>query len=317
MNVCFLLVLSVFLQYLFIFLIKLVMPQLIGITWFSFLQLVVLSVVTVFLPAYLYLKDEKKSYFTDCFDNVKMSVLMPLSAGIGICAQYSGIASNLPINYLIYLLGGNTGSNVPSLTSFPLFLIGIAVLCVMPAVFEEVLFRGVIYNHFRQYGTKAAIIISALLFSVMHLDFSNTFGTFLLGIICGIMVKHTNRIIYPMITHFFMNLASAISSYIANFEIVNNIYNDVFLMFVIVSIPLLIYLMGLFKQNAVAHPYHDQNKHDIVNEREIKINEENSIKIYEHDIRENNIRMAFKELFKNPYFYILLIFFIYVGVSKI
>lgn len=317
MNVCFLLVLSVLMQYLFAFLIKLLLPQLVGITWFGFLQITVVSVISVFLPTYLYLKDEKKDYFTDCFEKVKISSLIPIAAGIGICGQYTGIAANIPINYLIYCAGGEIGGNIPDINSVPLLIAGIFVMCLIPAVFEEVLFRGVVFNYFRQYGTKAAIIISAILFAVMHLDFSNFSGTFVLGIICGIMVKHTNRLIYPMITHFCLNLVSVISTYISNFEVIHNLYNDLFYMFVIVSIPLIIYLLGLFKQYAVSHAYADQEKYEAVNERIIEINEENSIKIIEHDVKENNLGMAFKNLFSTPYLYILLILFIYIGGTKL
>jgi len=317
MNVCFLLVLSVLMQYLFAYLIRLLMPQLVGITWFSFLQITVLSIVTVFIPTYLYIKDEKKKYFTDCFENVKISILVPLAAGIGICGQYTGIAANMPVNYIIYCAGGKIGGNVPDINSVPLLIMGIIVMCLIPAVFEEVLFRGVIFNYFRQYGTRAAIIISAILFAVMHLDYSNLFGTFLLGIICAIMVKHTNRLIYPMIAHFFLNLVSVISTYITNFEIIKNLYNDLFYMFVIVSVPLIIYLLGLFKQYAVSNSYADQEKYETVNEHVIEINEENSIKIIEHDVKENNIRMAFRSLLSTPYFYILMILFIYIGGTKL
>ena len=182
MNVCFLLVLSIALQYLFGFLIKLLVPQLSGITWFVYFYTGIASLLAIFLPAYLYLKDEKKSYFTDCFSGVKPSKLMLISAGIGIAAQYVGIAVNMPVNILVRLLGFDITNNLPEITSISLVIGGIIAMCVIPAVFEEVMFRGVIYNYFRQFGERAAILISAILFSMMHLDFTNTLGTFLLGI---------------------------------------------------------------------------------------------------------------------------------------
>ena len=317
MNVCFILVLSVVLQYLLSFIVKLLLPQFVGSTAFGYFYTALVSVITVFLPAYLYLKDEKKDYFTDCFSKVKPSVNMLIAAAIGICAQYVGIAVNLPVNILISSLGGDISNNPPVISGVGLLIGGIIVMCVIPAVLEEILFRGIVFNYFRPFGEKSAILISALLFSVMHMDYTNTLGTFLLGIICGILVKHTNRIIYPMITHFAMNLVSVVSTYLANYEIAYNIYNDYFVVLILVAIPLTFYLMGIFKQRAVKLPYSDEDKLGKTTEKIIEINEESSIRIIEHDIRENNLKMAFSKLLKSPYFYILLALYIFIGGTKI
>lgn len=317
MNTGFLLVLSIFVQYILVFLIHLIIPTPESSTWFILIRTAFLSVMAVFLPAYFFLKKEKKSYFTDCFLNVKPSVLMPLSFFIGMCTQYVGIAINLPVKYGIYLLTDKLSQNPLTVSDIPLFIGSVIVICLVPAIFEEVMFRGIVFNYFRQYGEKAAIIISAILFAMMHLDYGNTMGTFALGIVAGLMVKHTNRLIYPMIAHFAMNLVSVIISYISEFEMATGVYNDLFYMFILVSIPLLIYLLRLFKNNSIPLPYADADKHNLVHEEIIEIDEENSIRIFEHDVKENNLKMAFSDLFSNPYTYIFIILYLYIGVTKL
>lgn len=313
MNICFILVLSILSQLLFGYFIKILFPGLVGVAWFSFLQIGILSVISVFVPGYLYLKKQNRSYFTDCFKNVKIDILIPLSFFIGICSQYLSIASNLPVNYLISFLGKDISSNVPHITNFGVYLISLVVVCLMPAIFEEVLFRGIIFNKGREYGKKAAIILSAVLFAIMHFDISNFFGTLVLGIISGVMVKYTNRLIYPMITHFGMNFTSATLSFVTNNEMIENLHNDLFLIFIIISIPLIIYLMRIFKEKSVEYPYVDEDKYELTRENVIQINEEESIRIIEHDIKENNIGLMIKELCSSLYFYIIVILFIYLG----
>lgn len=317
MNVCFILVLSVILQLLFGFLTDLLFPQLASVAWMYYMKASILSVLSVFLPAYLYLKDEKKDYFTDCFKDVKPGILCLLSLGIGVCGQYTGVLANLPVRILITLLGGDIGYNLPPIKSSGAFLVAVVVMCILPAVFEEVLFRGVVFNYFRQFGKKAAVIISSLLFAIMHFDFSNFFATFLLGLICAYMVVNTNRIIYPMLAHFAVNFTSVLSTYIQNFELVNNFYIDCLPVFFLVSVPLIIYLLMTFKARAEYMPYHDQKEYETIVENVIPISEDSSIKIIEHDIRENNMRMAFKKLYGSVYFYILLLLFIYLGGTDI
>ncbi len=317
MNTSFLLVLSIFVQYILVFFIQLIFPSPENPVWFTLIRSAFLSVAAVFLPAYLFLIKEKKSYFTDCFLNVKPSVLIVLSFLIGICTQYVGIAFNLPVKYGIYLLTDKLSQNNLIVSDIPLFITATIVICLIPAVFEEVMFRGIVFNYFRQYGEKAAIIISAILFSVMHLDFGNTVGTFVLGIVAGLLVKYTNRLIYPMIAHFAMNLVSVTVSYISESEMATGIYNDIFYMFILVSIPLIIYLLRLFKLNSISLPYEDCDKHNMVHEEIIEIDEENSIRIFEHDIKENNLKMAFADLFASPYTYIFLVLYLYIGGTKL
>lgn len=313
MNICFILVLSIISQLVFGYFIKILFPGLIGVTWFSFLQIGILSVISVFVPGYLYLKKQKKAYFTDCIKDIKIDILIPLSFAIGVCSQYLSIASNLPVNYLISFLGKNVDGNVPQVTNFGLYLISLIVVCLMPAIFEEVLFRGIIFNKGREYGIKSAIILSSFLFAIMHFDFSNFFGTLVLGIIAGLMVKYTNRLIYPMITHFAMNFTSATLSFITNNEMIENLHNDLFFIFIIISIPLSIYLMRIFKEKSVEYTYVDEDKYELTRENIIQINEEESIRIIEHDIKENNIMLMLKELCSSVYFYIIVILFIYLG----
>lgn len=317
MNVCFILVLSIILQLLFGFLTDLLFPGLSQVAWMYFMKAAVLSVLTVFLPAYLYLKDEKKGYFNDCFKDIKPGILCLLSLGIGVCGQYTGILVNFPVRILITLLGGDVGYNLPPINTSGSFVTAVIVMCILPAVFEEVLFRGVVFNYFRQFGKKAAVIISSLLFAIMHFDYSNFFATFLLGLICAYMICWTNRIIYPMIAHFAVNFISVLSTYIQNFDIANNFYIDCLPVFFLVSVPLIIYLLMLFKSKAVYMPYHDQGKYETVVENVIPIGEGSSIKIIEHDIKENNMGMAFKKLYGSVYFYILLLLFIYLGGTDI
>lgn len=317
MNTSFLLVLSIFIQYILVFFIQLIFPSPANPVWFTLIRSAFLSVMAVFLPAYFYLKKEKKSYFSDCFLNVKPSVLMLLSFLIGMCTQYVGIAINLPVKYGLYLLTDKLPENSLAVSNIPLFIATTVVICLIPAIFEEVMFRGIIFNYFRQYGEKAAIVVSAILFAVMHLDYGNTMGTFALGIVAGLLVKHTNRLIYPMIAHFAMNLVSVTVSYISEFEMIMGVYNDIFYMFILVSIPLIIYLLRLFKNNSIPLPYADTDKHNLVHEEIIEIDEENSIRIFEHDVKENNLKMAFSDLFSSPYTYIFLILYLYIGGTKL
>lgn len=87
-----------------------------------------------------------------------------------------------------------------------LFL-GLVVVAIIPGIGEEFVFRGLIQNHV--YGISknihVAIWVSALLFSLFHMQFYGVVPRMLLGAMFGYIYYFSGNIIYPMIAHFFNN----------------------------------------------------------------------------------------------------------------
>ncbi|MFN8381110.1 MAG: type II CAAX endopeptidase family protein [Anaerolineales bacterium] len=77
---------------------------------------------------------------------------------------------------------------------------------VMAPLMEETFYRGFLFKGFRQkYGWKAALILSAFIFSLSHLQLAALFPTFLLGCILAYMYHRTNSLFPGMILHFMIN----------------------------------------------------------------------------------------------------------------
>jgi len=84
------------------------------------------------------------------------------------------------------------------------------VLCsLMPAVFEEIAFRGIIFDRLKQVlGEKEAWLVTAALFSVLHLS-PVIFPThFAMGLIFGWLRMRTGSLIPGMILHAAWNAAN-------------------------------------------------------------------------------------------------------------
>lgn len=104
--------------------------------------------------------------------------------------------------------------------SFPEMIYMILLVAILPAIGEELMFRGVIQKllaiQFRNY--HLGIWGSAFLFSAMHLQFYGFLPRLLLGVLFGYMMVYTGSIIYPMIAHFFNNFASLMIAYAIQHE---------------------------------------------------------------------------------------------------
>ncbi len=94
------------------------------------------------------------------------------------------------------------------------FAANMALLALTPAIVEETLFRGVIYNTYSNRKPLAGIFLSAFLFGIMHMNFNQMPYTMFLGIILALTLEACDSIIGPMIVHFTINGGSTILSFL-------------------------------------------------------------------------------------------------------
>lgn len=91
---------------------------------------------------------------------------------------------------------------------------GIILLALIPAIIEELLFRGIIFGILRQHNFTFALIISTSVFAVLHGNLQQIAYTFLFGILLC-MIRETTGSVFPcMLAHLLFNSISASDIYI-------------------------------------------------------------------------------------------------------
>ena len=91
------------------------------------------------------------------------------------------------------------------INNFGTYLIYIVVFCVCPAIFEEVMFRGTILSGLKQYGLKVAVVVSAIIFTLMHGNIEQTVHQFIIGLVVGFIFFKTGNLWLSVMVHFFNN----------------------------------------------------------------------------------------------------------------
>ncbi len=76
---------------------------------------------------------------------------------------------------------------------------------IVPAICEEFLFRGAILSALKPYGKAPAIIISAVLFGLMHQNIEQLIYTTVAGIVLAWVVYETGAIWCSVLIHFYNN----------------------------------------------------------------------------------------------------------------
>ncbi len=111
-------------------------------------------------------------------------------------------------------LGLNSSIDVPISNVGWLFL-WLVVLGIVPAICEELIFRGVIFQGLRQkLPAGASIVLCGLLFALTHQNVTQLLYTFLLGCILSFVMEKTGNLIYPILIHLFNNVSTIVFSFL-------------------------------------------------------------------------------------------------------
>lgn len=89
------------------------------------------------------------------------------------------------------------------------FIIDVLIICIIPAMFEEILFRGITFAEYEKiYGTKKAMLLCAFVFSLMHGTYTALIPQFITGLFLTYIVFKMNSVYAGVIGHFIINLTT-------------------------------------------------------------------------------------------------------------
>ena len=116
--------------------------------------------------------------------------------------------------YSLQKLGYTSSLGSMNISSFGKYISFVFLMCVVPAVFEETLFRATILNGMREKGKTYAVFMSALIFMLMHGGPDQTIHQFILGVILGYVFVYTGSIWVTVLIHFLNNFYAVTALYI-------------------------------------------------------------------------------------------------------
>ncbi len=174
------------------------------------IKMTIMEFMFFLLPALVLIRfykiDLKNDFFLPDKKTILYSVFISiLFWGIIVLIQYAmRITEPTLLSYL---------NSIAHLLSFkrnnPLLVIfGYAIV---PAISEELFFRGFYLNFLDKNMGINAIILSAALFAVFHFEILFFLQIFIAGILLGYLYKFSKSLIIPMFFHFLINLATIFS----------------------------------------------------------------------------------------------------------
>jgi len=110
-----------------------------------------------------------------------------------------------------------------SVNTYKGWLFNIFIIAIIPSLSEELFFRGVLQNIFHEVFKKAlwAILLSALIFSAIHMQFYGFIPRFFLGALFGYVYWLTKNLWYPILMHFVNNALTVTAYFLSSKKLIN------------------------------------------------------------------------------------------------
>ncbi len=95
-------------------------------------------------------------------------------------------------------------------------VVNLLMIAIIPAIGEELFFRGCLQRIFKRWigNYHAAIWVTAIIFSAIHIQFYGFLPRMLLGALFGYLLVWSKSLWLPMLAHFLNNATAVITAYV-------------------------------------------------------------------------------------------------------
>ena len=205
----------VFVQYIFSF----VMVWIESRTTPDFLLTALLTIVLTTIGIYLPFTVIQRFYSPED-KALCMNLDAPVSKNSFLYALVAGTAAVFAGNYITSGFSGFVSTYDIEFSSYPTenpssfleFLLFIFEVSIIPALVEEVAIRGIVMPPLRKYGDRFAIVMSAIIFALMHSNMLQIPFAFVAGLVLGYFAISTKSLWTAVAIHAANNLLSVFST---------------------------------------------------------------------------------------------------------
>lgn len=175
----------------------------------GYVAIIALNVVIFGLPAAFYCYIKGKGFtkrirlFNPCGKSSAVTFLGSVLLMLQSCILKFGVFY-FGYDYSAYTLYGSSFS--VKADSFVGIILPVAALAIVPAIAEELVFRGIVFTEYSKTGFFCSAIATSLLFAFIHFDFAQLPIYFLDGMLLCFIVFLTGTVTSAVIVHIFYNV---------------------------------------------------------------------------------------------------------------
>lgn len=231
------------------------------------IQIGLLFSISIFLFSFFQKTTIRETFKFYGFRKISLKSIL-ISILIGVIVYVLNIFVATFFNSIISLFGYKfTSSTISDPQPIWVLFVNLFLTAVLPAICEETAHRGMLLKGLSPLGRKWAIIISSIMFGLLHLNIEQFFYATIIGLLLGYISTLCETIYPAMIIHFMNNAISVIMSFsrtnnwgidgvfnsLGNFMTNSPVLGFIFIFLLIILLLFLLrYLIGLlFKDTAL------------------------------------------------------------------
>lgn len=132
---------------------------------------------------------------------------------MGYCVMYLTNFLTLALMQLVtWLKGAGVTNPLQTVATAGNPVLNVLMLCVVPAVCEELVFRAGLHRLTAGLGAKVYVVVSAVCFALFHGNLYQIFYAFALGVLLAYLYLRTGKIVLCMAVHFCINLVGTVAA---------------------------------------------------------------------------------------------------------
>lgn len=132
---------------------------------------------------------------------------------MGYCVMYLTNFLTLALMQLVtWLKGAGVTNPLQTVATAGNPVLNVLMLCVVPAVAEELVFRAGLHRLTAGLGAKVYVVVSAVCFALFHGNLYQIFYAFALGVLLACLYLRTGKIVLCMAVHFCINLVGTVAA---------------------------------------------------------------------------------------------------------
>ncbi len=173
------------------------------------------SLLSIAIPALIIAKVSHKQLDTLVpFKKVQGKTLAAVVfGGVAVCMLAQILSALFAAN--MSLFGIDVYANLESEINVSLFDFVMYTVCtaIIPALVEELAYRGVVVGLLKEHGDSFAILTSAIMFGVLHGNFAQIPFAFVVGLVLGFVRVKTDSMLPSMLIHFCNNFFAVVVTF--------------------------------------------------------------------------------------------------------
>lgn len=188
---------------------------------------IIMMALPVYLLALIFYRHEMRDFMKLYFDSRKWllavaaiavyALLVPFDNWLMVCndkMNFGGFFAGFSQQYYDLIYGQIQSATEKGVVGLLLLIV---ILAVIPAVCEELFFRVGVQQLMGKWlkNNHVAIVITALIFSFVHLDMSGFLSRFVMGLVLGYVFYYSRSIVPNVMLHFVNNAVYAVTYYVA------------------------------------------------------------------------------------------------------